>query len=119
MAVRVAIVDDDASVCKALARLLSASSFEVSTFDSGRELLKSLKVGRPDCLVVDLHMPELTGFDLQRHLNRAGIQIPTVLMSANQHLTQAAAELGVADWLPKPFSCLALLDLVQALLGSR
>ncbi len=63
---RIAVVDDDASVRKALARLLSASAFDIETYGSAREFLKSLKAGAPDCLVVDLHMPELTGFDLQR-----------------------------------------------------
>jgi FixJ family two-component response regulator len=61
---RIAVVDDDASVRKALARLLSASSFDIETYGSARDFLKSLKAGTPDCLVVDLHMPELTGFDL-------------------------------------------------------
>ena len=56
-AARIAIVDDDASVRKALGRLLSASSFDIKSFGSAGDFLKSLKTSTPDCLVVDLHMP--------------------------------------------------------------
>ena len=83
-AIRIAVVDDDASVRKALARLLTASSFDTKTYGSAREFMdKFMDLGTaipPQCLVLDLHMPELSGLDLQHQLRRAGINIPTCLL---------------------------------------
>jgi FixJ family two-component response regulator len=114
-AAHVAVVDDDASVCKALTRLLSASSFDVTTFGSARDFLKSLRTRKPDCLVVDLHMPDLTGFDLQRHLNRAGIVIPTIIITAFNEpaLHERCQSAGAIAFLLKPFDGSALLDVIK------
>ena len=79
----IAIVDDDAAVRKALARLLRVSSFDTVTYESAAEFLKSLEAGRPDCLIADLQMPGLTGLELQQHLTRAGINIPTIIITAH------------------------------------
>ena len=76
-ALHVAIVDDDAPVCRALARLLRASGFAVDTYASAREFLGSLAGTVPQCLVVDLRMPEMTGLDLHRQLVGVGMRIPT------------------------------------------
>ena len=80
--IRVAIVDDEASVRTALARLLSASSFEPKTYGSAREFIDSIRTDIPECLVVDVHMPDFTGLDLQRYLNRINKKIPTVVITA-------------------------------------
>ena len=79
---RVAIVDDEASVRTALARLLSASSFEPTTYGSAREFIDFIRTDIPECLVVDVHMPDFTGLDLQRYLNRINKKIPTVVITA-------------------------------------
>jgi FixJ family two-component response regulator len=101
---RVALVDDDASVRKALARFLSASSFEITTFGSAHEFLKSLDADQPECLVVDLHMPEITGLELQRHLARAGIKIPTIVITAYNEpgLRERCQSAGAAAFMVKP-----------------
>src|SRR6185312_16110752 len=80
--IRVAIVDDEPSVRRALARLLSASSFDAKTYGTAEEFIESIHGGIPECLVVDIHMPELTGLDLQRYLARAGVKIPTIVITA-------------------------------------
>src|SRR5687768_9497728 len=102
--IRVALVDDDASVRKALARFLSASSFEITTFGSAREFLKSVKAATPECLVVDLQMPEITGLDLQRHLVRSGINIPTIVITAHSEpgLRERCQSAGASAFLVKP-----------------
>jgi FixJ family two-component response regulator len=65
---RVAVVDDDESVRKALQRLLRASDFDADTFASAQDFLASLPHATPpDCLVLDLQMPGTSGLDLQRH----------------------------------------------------
>jgi len=80
--IRVAIVDDEPAVRTALARLLDASSFETKTYGSAREFIDSIRGGEPECLVVDVHMPDFTGLDLQRYLNGINKKIPTVVITA-------------------------------------
>ena len=101
---RIALVDDDASVRKALARFLSASSFDITTFGSAREFLKSVKAAPPECLVVDLQMPDVTGLELQRHLVRSGINIPTIVITAYNEpgLRERCESAGAAAFLVKP-----------------
>ena len=73
----IAVVDDDSSVRKALGRLLTVKSYAANTFGSAKEFLESLKQQRFNCLVLDLHMPECGGLDLQHHLLRNGIKSPS------------------------------------------
>jgi FixJ family two-component response regulator len=81
---RVAVVDDDESVRKALQRLLCASDFDAETFGSAKDFLASLPhVPLPDCLVLDLHIPGISGLDLQRQLVRIGPQVPTVVITGH------------------------------------
>ena len=74
-------MDDDPSVLKALARLLRARAFEARTYGSAREFLSALHEGLPECLIVDLQMPDMTGLELQRHLTRSGLRIPTIVIT--------------------------------------
>jgi FixJ family two-component response regulator len=119
LAARIAIVDDDASVRKALARLLSASSFDIETYGSARDFLASLKTSKPDCLVVDLHMPELTGFDLHRQLARSGVQIPTIVITAYNEpgLRERCQSAGAAAFLLKPLDGSTLIGVINAATG--
>ena len=78
----IAIVDDDPAVLKALSRLLRSHAFRARTYGSGREFLAALPAGLPDCLIVDLQMPEMNGLELQQHLVSSGIEIPTILITA-------------------------------------
>jgi len=114
--IRVALVDDDASVRKALARLLSASSFEITTFGSAREFLKSVKAATPECLVVDLQMPEITGLDLQRHLVRSGINIPTIVITAHSEpgLRERCQSAGASAFLVKPLDGKTLIGEINS-----
>jgi FixJ family two-component response regulator len=79
----VAIVDDDPSVLKALARLLKTRSFIARTYLSGSQFLASLPEELPDCLIADLQMPEMTGLELQQNLIRKGVKIPTIIITAH------------------------------------
>jgi len=108
---RVAVVDDDASVRKALGRLLAASSFEITKFVSATEFLKSLNEQSPQCLVVDFHMPEITGLDLHRRLATVGINIPTIVITAHNKpgLRERCEGAGAAAFLEKPFDGSALI----------
>ena len=79
----IAIVDDDPAVLRALSRLLRSRAFRVETFGSGQEFLASISDGFPECLIVDFQMPEMNGLELQQHLIRNGIAIPTILITAH------------------------------------
>ena len=79
----IAIVDDDPAVLKALRRLLRSRDFRVQTYELGREFLAALPDGLPACLIVDFQMPEMNGLEVQQHLVRNGIKIPTILITAH------------------------------------
>lgn len=116
----IAIVDDDPSVLKGLARLLRARAFEVRTYTSARDFLTALPDGLPECLIVDLQMPEMTGLELQRHLARAGIQIPTIVITAHNEAgaRERCESAGVAAFLSKPLQDTSLLDAIDDARGS-
>jgi FixJ family two-component response regulator len=111
----IAIVDDDPSVLNALARLLSARGIEVRTYTSARDFLASLPDGRPECLVVDLQMPEMTGLELQRHLIRAGIRIPTIVITAHNEgeVRELCKSMGASAFLSKPLQDTSLLAAID------
>jgi FixJ family two-component response regulator len=81
----IAVVDDDDSIRRALSRLLRGSNFDVLTFGSGQEFIDSLRGHRPDCVILDFQMPELTGGDVQRLLSLSEIQVPVIIMTAYDH----------------------------------
>jgi len=110
----VAVVDDDESVRKALRRLLIASDLGVETFASGEEFLASLCAQSPDCLILDLHMPGLTGLEIQRQIARIGLRIPIVVITAYDETAsrEKCLTAGAAADLPKPLDGQVLLDAI-------
>ena len=115
----IAIVDDDPSVLKALARLLKLRAIEVRTYESARDFLASLADGMPDelpeCLIVDLQMPEMSGLELQHHLNRAGIRIPTIVITANREaeMREQCEAAGAETYLLKPLQDTSLFEAID------
>ena len=118
---RVSIVDDEPSVRNALARLLRAQSFDVETFSSAAEFIGSLGAAVPDCLVVDFHMPEMTGLELQNYLQRADIFIPTIVITAHDDASvRRLCEVGGASaFLVKPLSNSVLIAAIERAVGSE
>lgn len=112
----IAVVDDDPSVLKALARLLRAHALEASTFTSARQFLASLSEGHPECLIADLQMPEMTGLELQQELRREGIRIPTVIITAHydSSIRSRCEAAGVVSFLTKPLQDTVLLAAIEA-----
>jgi FixJ family two-component response regulator len=114
---RVAVVDDDESVRKALQRLLRASDLDADTFASAQDFLASLPhAPLPDCLVLDLQMPGTSGLDLQRRLVRTGPQIPTVAITGHDEPGMEARCLaaGARAYLRKPLEAGTLLAAIAA-----
>jgi FixJ family two-component response regulator len=113
--IRVAVVDDDASVRRALARLLSVCSFDVRTYGSAREFMIASSENLPACLVLDLHMPDLNGLDLQQRLRTAGVNIPTVIITAHTEpgLRERCCSAGASAFLLKPLNRESLVGAIN------
>ena len=112
---RIAIVDDDPSLCRALARLLRLNGFAVDAFASGEEFLESLAEQTPSCLILDLQMPGLTGFDVLARLSADMSPIPVVTITGfDSHSARARALAGgAAVYLCKPVGEDALLAAIE------
>jgi FixJ family two-component response regulator len=111
----IAVVDDDLSVRNALGRLLRANSYEVETYGSAQAFLDSLTVRKPACLILDLYMPDHSGFDLKRYLERKGINIPTVIITAHNEpdLSERCVDAGAAAFLIKPLTNTTLINSIN------
>ena len=110
----IAVVDDEEPVRKALRRLFRSAGMRVETFASGQEALTAMKSHSPDCLVLDLHMPGLTGMDVLRHLGESGARVPTIVITGHDQpgvSTQAMAA-GASAYLNKPLDENTLLAAV-------
>jgi FixJ family two-component response regulator len=108
----IAVVDDEESVRKSLRRLLAAAELEAVTFASGQEFLDSLRLWRPDCLILDLQMPGLSGLEVQRQLADRQVLVPTIIMTADDDTGQAGSAQGAVAYLCKPFEEHVLLALI-------
>ena len=110
----IAIVNDEAPVRVALGRLLRLADYEVEAFGSGEEFLASLDVRCPACAVLDVHLPGLSGLEVQSRLRAAHPQIPVVFITASDDraLEDAARGSGGVRLLRKPFSSDQLLEAV-------
>ena len=117
--IHVAVVDDDLSVRTAFARLLSVSAFDVRTYESARQFLGSLDdTAAPECLIVDLQMPEITGLELQDQLKQRGFDIPTIVVTAfNEPGIRERCQLaGAVAFLLKPVRSEVLIAAIGAAL---
>ena len=112
----ISIVDDEAPVRKALGRLLRASGYEVETFPSGPEFLDSLRRHLPDCTILDLHLPGLSGLEVQQRLRQENISVPCIIITGKDEpgLGERALASGAAGFLRKPLDEEALLAAITA-----
>jgi FixJ family two-component response regulator len=116
------VIDDDESVRKAFKRLLRSVNLEVETFSSAEEFLESQKPNKKSCIIIDIRMPGLTGFDLQRKLMAQGSRIPIIVISASDdaQVREQARELGAVAFFRKPIDDQALLDAITwAISGTK
>lgn len=112
----IAVVDDEESVCKALQRLIRSAGFAVETFPSGAEFLQSVQDHEPACVVLDLHMPKVNGFEVQVQLARSGAHVPVVVMTGHDTPEARARAIGqgAKAYLRKPVDDMMLLDAINA-----
>ena len=112
------IVEDDASFRHALERLLRASGFEVLTFASAEEFLQNSVPELRGCLIIDLHLPGMSGFELFDRLTASAPPRPTIFMTAQDQdsLRERASRIPGSVYLRKPFVGSVLLGAVRSLL---
>jgi FixJ family two-component response regulator len=113
---RIAIVDDDAAVRNSLSLLLDSAEFETDTYASAADFLRSLAESLPQCLIVDLQMPDMNGIELQRHLIAAGIDIPTVAITAHNEFgaEERCRSAGARAFLLKPIQDETLIAAINS-----
>lgn len=117
----VAIVEDDAEVRIAFARLLDCAGFATQTFGSGEAFLSFTGGARPDCVVLDLNMPGLSGFEVQARLAELDRDIPVVLITGQDSASMRAhaAGTGAKSYLCKPVDEDTLLAAIAAAMERR
>ena len=109
------VVDDDASVRRAIKRLVESVGLRVELFGSAQEFLNSERPDLPNCLILDIRLPGMSGLDFQRDLAEAGFHIPIIFITAHGDIpmTVRAMKAGAVEFLTKPFRDQDLLDAIQ------
>jgi FixJ family two-component response regulator len=109
------VIDDDASVCKSLERLIRSAGLDVKTFPSAQDFLCDNPPDRPSCLVLDVEMPGMTGLELQEKLTVLHRSIPIIFITGfgNVPASVKAMKAGAVDFLEKPFEDHTLLDAIH------
>jgi FixJ family two-component response regulator len=112
------VVDDDRLIREGLSSLFRSVGLRVRLFESAQELLQCELDGAPSCLVLDLRMPRVSGFDLQAELAKSNIRIPIIFLTGHGDVSTSvrAMKAGAVDFLTKPFHEQEMLDAVTAAL---
>ncbi|AUO22798.1 response regulator transcription factor [Pseudomonas sp. NPDC087814] len=112
------IVDDDKDLRTSLAWLLESVSIKAQCFAGAEEFLAHYDPRQPACLVLDVRMPQTSGFQLQEILNRRGSTLPTIFVSAHGDIPMSVTAMknGALDFVEKPYNPQQMIDRIQAAL---
>jgi len=115
----VTIVDDDESVREALKGFIQSIGFRADVFPSAEDFLASNNLDKTSCIIIDVHMPVMTGLELQCRLNSSDCRIPMIFVTAHDDpvVRIQALKAGAVDFLSKPFNAEVLLSAIHAALG--
>jgi FixJ family two-component response regulator len=110
------VVDDDISVRESLGSLIRFVGWEAETFESAREFLARPHFLAPSCLVLDVHLPDLSGLDLQQRINATRGDMPIIFITGDGDvpMTVAAMKAGAVEFLTKPLCDEALLEAIRS-----
>lgn len=113
------VVDDDASFRNSLARLLQAAGYRTALYESGSAFLANPPADEPGCILLDMQMSGLNGFQLQEHLTRSGSILPVIFLTAHANVPASvqAMRSGAEDFLPKPVAKESLFESVERALA--
>jgi len=114
----ISVVDDDESVRNSLQRLLRSMDFTVKTFSSAREFLDQGPLNQYGCAIVDIRMPEIDGFGLQKRLSEFGVKLPVIFITAYEDpgVRARAIQAGAMAFLQKPFNDPDLIKAIHSAL---
>ncbi len=109
------VVDDDESVRASLKLLIESIGYDVVTFKSAEDFLGPSFRGRSCCLILDIHLPGMSGFKLQEYLLKSKVQIPVIFITGHDRdrMEDEAMRLGAIAYLRKPFDEQCLLDAIR------
>jgi len=113
------VVDDDLSVREAVGRLIRSAGLDVKTFATAQEILANLGKEMPSCLVLDIQLPDLDGFELQDELARKDMPVPIIFLTGHGDIPMSvrAIKAGAVDFLTKPFNDEYLLEVIRDVIG--
>jgi FixJ family two-component response regulator len=111
----VAVVENDSTVGEAIARLLRAAGFRAQTFISAESFLKQDSNCKPGCLVLDIHLGGMSGFELEQRLNNAGSGVPVIFITADEtsETRERAKKTHCRGFLYKPVEAEKLIPIVR------
>ena len=118
----IAVLDNEPEMRKALRRLLSCCGFRVEEYASGDEFLEALDLHTPDCLLLDLHMPELNGFEILEAFRSRRVSVAVVVITAHDEpgTSERVDTLGASACLRKPVDRDVLLSAIsEAIAGAK
>jgi FixJ family two-component response regulator len=112
----IAVVDDDTAVRAGIDSLIRSLGFMVCLFASAEEFLDSDCLGKADCLITDVQMPQMSGLQLHEHLTAQGMQIPTIFITAfpEESIRRRAMTGSAVGFLAKPFVAQLLIDCIES-----
>ena len=117
LAKKILIVDDQAGIRLLLQELFKRENYETSTAENGLQALQLVEVERPDCVLLDMKMPGVSGIDVLKELKEKWPNLPVIMMTAYDDvaLTSQAMEIGAMKYFTKPFDIFELRDAVHQL----
>jgi FixJ family two-component response regulator len=109
------VVDDDPLVRDSVADLLASAGLAAQTFGSATEFFQAKRPDVPACLILDIELPDLSGFDLQTNLAKSGAEVPIIFLTGHGDVPRSvrAMKAGAMEFLTKPFRVRELLDAVR------
>jgi FixJ family two-component response regulator len=115
------IVDDDESVRVAFLLLMRSADWEAQAYASAEEFFERVNLTHHDCILLDLRMPGMDGFDLLEELSSGGIEVPVIVVSAldDRQSRARARSMGARAYFRKPVDDQALIDAIQWALGNQ
>ena len=115
------VLDDDKSVLRSIKLLMVSYGFEVETFTSAEEFFLVVPVSAEGCVILDIHMPDLNGWDTQSRLTKNGYKLPVIVITADKDdsFKERALKAGAVGFLQKPFEDHYLLHMVNEVFSKR
>jgi FixJ family two-component response regulator len=112
---KVFIVDDDPALRDALRQLLEVAGLQVQAYANGASFLTACEHEQPDCVLLDVAMPDMSGYEVQAALNERGLQFPVIFLTGHGDIPMAvnAVQAGAADFLEKPVQRDVLLKRIR------